>query len=320
MSEHGGATIEPSEGTRRTRRASRTWLLIAVASTAVAAVFLGYSLFQVYSGLEPGASSSASVAEAPDAEPLVLAIGRTPGGQAEWSNYVVLLRFMQDRLGRPIRVRYIADREAVSSIFEDGEVDGGFLCTRSYLVLEQEGLVRAIAVPVTNGASTENAMIFVRADSGLTSFEDLKGRSIAISSKTSVSGAAYLYWLAEQKGVSVQEYFDVIDVSPTQEEGLRKLAKGTVDAAVGCSTEARSFPAGTFRAVATSPEYAMPPFVVSTSLDQATADAMLEALLDFDARSELPSDSVLGGFQRVSDSDYHFSRVLLEYVPVGSAQ
>ncbi len=319
MTEDSQQTPEIPER-RPSAPASRRWLRLAIASTVIAAVFLGYSLVAVFRGVGSDGRVPVALSEEVLGDQLVLAIGRTPGGQAEWTNYVVLMRYMQDRIGRPIKVRYIADRESASGIFENGEAVGGFLCTRSYLLLEQKGIVRAIAVPITSGATTETAMVFVRADSAFRDFEDLKGHSVAISSKTSVSGAAYLYWLAEQKGVTVDTFFAMIDVSPTQEEGLRKLAEGSVDAAVGCSTEARLYPPGTFRAVATSPEYALPPFVVSTSMDQKTADALLEALLSFDAQASLPADSVLGGFKPVSSEEYSFSRDLLKYIPAGGAE
>jgi len=196
------------------------------------------------------------VASTATGEPLTFAIGRTPGGQAEWANYVVLMRYVQERIGRPIRIRYIADREATSRIFENGEADAGFLCSRSFLLLQDKGLVKAIAVPVTSGASTETAMIFVKSESPFQTFEDLEGGSIAISSRTSVSGAAYLYWLAE-----------------------------------------------------------LPPFVVSSAMDALTANALLEALLSFDAEAELPADSVLDGFVAVEPGDYYFTHELLKYVP-----
>ena len=301
-------------------RASRRWLLVAVLTTVFAVLFLGYSLSAVLRGVSPSARAAVSSTPSTDAEPLVMAIGRTPGGQAEWSNYVVLMRRIQERIGRPIKIRYIADREAAAEVFENGEADCGFLCTRSYVILADKGLVRAVAVPITSGATTETAMIFVRSDSSIRTFEELREHSIAISSKTSVSGAAYLYWLADQKGMSVESFFGAIEVSPTQEEGLRKLADGSVDAAVGCSTEARAYPAGTFRAVATSPQYALPPFVVSTNMDPELAAQIRDAILSFDARSSLPSDSVLSGFLPVSDADYAFSRELLRFVPDGGSK
>ncbi len=102
-------------------------------------------------------------------------------------------------------------------------------------------------------------MLLVRADSDCESYEDLAGKTVAISSRTSVSGAAYLYWLAARKDDTVEKHFGDLDVSATQEECLRRLAKGTVDAAVGCSTEVRRT-AGTFGPLAAVAGVALPPF------------------------------------------------------------
>ncbi len=310
--------IEPADDVaeRSVPPASRTWFVVAVVSTIVVALFVAGFVSMMLRGVTV-APVAAPATSTESTEPLVIAVGRTPGGQAEWENYVVLMRHLQDRLGRPVQLRYLSDREEADEVFKNNGADAGFVCTRSYLLLATEGIVREIAVPVTSGACTETAMLLVRADSDCESYEDLAGKTVAISSRTSVSGAAYLYWLAARKDDTVEKHFGDLDVSATQEECLRRLAKGTVDAAVGCSTEVAAYPPGTFRAVAVSPEYALPPFVVSSSLDETTSAALLEALLDFDAEKDLPEDSVLDGFMPITRDDYAFTFELLNYVPPG---
>ncbi len=297
--------------------ASRKWLIIAVVSTLFVGTFFARFLFVTLRDTTSELGTMTAATPTATVEPLIIAVGRTPGGQAEWESYVVLMRHLQDRLGRPVQLRYLSDREEAVESFKRGEADAGFVCTRSYLVLATEGIARALAVPVTSGASTETAMLLVRADSEYYSYEDLANRTVAISSRTSVSGAAYLYWLAHERNDTVDDHFGPLDISATQEECLRRLAKGTVDAAVGCSTEVKAYPPGTFRAVAVSPEYALPPFVVRTSLDEETVAALREALLDFDAEASLPENSELDGFVPTTENDYVFTFKLLDYVPPG---
>ncbi|MGB4593772.1 MAG: PhnD/SsuA/transferrin family substrate-binding protein [Coriobacteriia bacterium] len=289
-------------------------LAIAVVSSIVALLFLGYTLAMMFRDIpvEPVPVSMPSDATG---DTLVIAVGRTPGGQSEWANYVTLMKYLQDTVGRPIRMRYVADREEADEVFKSGEADAGFVCTRSYLLLREAGIVHELVAPITSGASTETAMVLVQADSEARTLEDLRGRSVAVSSRTSVSGASYLYWLADSQGFKVDEFFGGIVVSPTQEESLKKLERGEVDSAVGCSTEVKGYPAGTFRAVSVSPQYALPPFVVSNDLDEATVAKLRNALLGFDAEAMLPKGSGLNGFTQVSEEAYAFSFTLLEYIP-----
>ncbi|MHB1342198.1 MAG: phosphate/phosphite/phosphonate ABC transporter substrate-binding protein [Coriobacteriia bacterium] len=302
-----------SEGPQGPRR-SRRILALAIVSTVIAVLFLGHTLSVMFRDVSPGTTPVTS-SPASSGDELVIAVGRTPGGQSEWSSYVVLMKHVQDRLGRPVRLHYVADREEADEVFERGEADAGFVCTRSYLLLRSAGIVRELVVPITSGASTETAMVLVRADSTARTLDDLKGHSVGVSSRTSVSGASYLFWLADAMGFEVRDFFGAIIVSSTQEESLRKLERGEVDSAVGCSTEVKEYPDHTFRSVSVSPEYALPPFVVASSLDTATVDALRQALLDFDASARLPESSVLGGFMPVAADAYAFSAELLEFIP-----
>lgn len=311
----GPVTIEeaPQPKGPQGTRGSRRLLGLALISTVIAVLFLGHTLSVMLMGASPDVSPLASPTASDD--DLIIAVARTPGGQSEWSSYVVLMKYVQEQLGRPVRLHYIVDREEADEVFKRGEADAGFVCTRSYLMLRDAGIVRELVVPITSGASTETAMVVVRADSPAKTLEDLKGRSIGVSFRTSVSGASYLYWLADSMGFEVREFFGSIMVSPTQEGSLRKLAKGEIDSAVGCSTEVNTYPAGTFRSVSVSPEYALPPFVVASDLDAATADALRQALLAFDAAEMLPASSALDGFMPVDEGAYAFSAALLEFIP-----
>lgn len=314
MSEELRTSQDLQEGERPAKRASQRLLAIAVVSSIVALLFLGHTLAMMFRGIpvEPvPVSNAADTAQGT----LVIAVGRTPGGQSEWAHYVTLMKYLQERVGQPIRLRYVADREEADEVFKSGEADAGFVCTRSYLLLREAGLVHELVVPVTSGATTETAMVLVRSDSAARTLEDLRGRSIAVSSRTSVSGASYLYWLADTQGFTVDEFFGGIVVSSTQEESLKKLERGEVDSAVGCSTELKGYPVGTFRSVSESPAYALPPFVVSNDLDEATVTGLRDALLGFDAAAMLPEGSVLNGFMPVTAEAYAFSFTLLKYIP-----
>ncbi|MDI6901353.1 MAG: PhnD/SsuA/transferrin family substrate-binding protein [Anaerosomatales bacterium] len=297
-------------------RIANRWLTVAVLSTVAAGVFSAHLLIALLHEVSTEPLEESEAGREGEGE-VRLAMGRTPGGQAEWANYVVLTEWLSERIDRPVQLRYLTDREAAVEAFESGQVDAGFVCTRSYLTLQAEGIVRPVAVPVTSGATTETAMLLVRGDSEIASAEGLEGRTAAISSKTSVTGAGYLYWLAERQGWDVESRFAELIVCGTQEEALDLLADGAVDCTVGCMTEVADYPAGTFRALAESPPYVLPPFVVTTSLDPALADAITEALLAFDAGAMLPPGSVLGGFEPVSAQDYAFARDLMAHVPEG---
>src|ERR671918_2520660 len=118
-----------------------------------------------------------------------------------------------------------------------------FVCSLPYVHFEREGVAPAvpIAAPVLQGARFEGRPIYfsdviVHADSGFSSFADLRGRSWAYNEPLSQSG----YGITRYHLVSIGEtggFFGVVIEAGFHEKAIRMVANGEVDAAaIDCQT------------------------------------------------------------------------------------
>jgi phosphonate transport system substrate-binding protein len=289
---------------------SNRWLFAAIAVTVVGAVALAVAVAGLFGGHEPGASSGTVAVAGEEPEALLVAVSRTPGGPGEWENFARVIKYLSDELQRPVAVRYITEEEVAADVIRDEEVDLAFVCAHIYLDLLEEGKVEGLVTPIVDGTPDTRAMIVVRDDSDLETWEDLRGTAVAVSDKSSLGGYAYLQWYAEQRGVELREFFREVRLGETQEANLRELADGGVDATVVNSVQVVHRDMSEFRTLQESEPFGAPPIVATNRLDPETSAQAKEALIAFDAESRLSEDSAIDGFVAAETVDYSFEEIL----------
>jgi phosphonate transport system substrate-binding protein len=116
-----------------------------------------------------------------------------------------------------------------------GDADFAFLCGLPYVRLRREARppVSLVAAPVLEGARYEGRPIYfsdviVPADSPVTAFEDLRGRSWACNGFDSHSGALVVLYHLLQMGED-GSFFGRVDVSGSHQQSIRRVAAGQVD-------------------------------------------------------------------------------------------
>jgi len=287
--------------------AGRILALAVVSSVAVVALasFLIYSVF-----FSAGASlrPSEQRVETPSGPPMTIAIARTAGGPSEWRTYARAIKRMSDATGRPMRVRYVVDRDEVVRLMKDREVDAGFLCTACYLELADEDGISLVATPRIAGRIKDAAVLVVKGSSPYHSLKDLDGRRVGVTIPSSLGGYRYLYWLAKREGVDVAQSLTVVR-GESQEQNVRALLAGDVDAVVVNRSQLALRDQSDLRIVSQSPEYGMPPFVTGSTVDAKTRNVMKQALLSMRPSVE-QTRAVVQGFSEVTVSDYDFPRQL----------
>lgn len=291
------------------RRLSAAWLRVAVLATGLAVV-AGLVLIGDLADSVKGPAESNTSLDATEAASLMVVVARTPGGPGEWGNFARVIGYVSEQIGRPIAVRYVPREDEASAVVRAEEADVAFLCAHMYLDLVDAEVVRGIAVPVVDGESECRMQLVVRNDNAGWAFEDLEGRSIAVSDKSSLGGQAFLLWLCGEKGVEVTDYFSAVVTGETMEENLAALIAGEVDATIVNSAQLSPERRASLSVVESSPRYGLPPVVTSTALDPAIRQSILEALLMFDADEHLPADSRIDGFVAIGSVDYAFEQVL----------
>jgi phosphonate transport system substrate-binding protein len=121
--------------------------------------------------------------------------------------------------GRPGKVFVTPDYAGVLQALQSGQIDVAYLNPLSYVVAAKqfasspEHLI-PMAMPWFHGSPTYKGIIFVRADSGINSVKDFKGKSFAFGDRTSTSGYLYPAGMMVEAGIDPNK-----DVKPANITG-----------------------------------------------------------------------------------------------------
>jgi len=165
-----------------------------------------------------------------------------------------------------------------------GQADIAWFGPVSFLTAQEKGCAELLAVEERNGSTTYFAGLFVRADSGIKSVKDLKGRSLALGSSHSASSFAYPLAILRNAGLDPVSDIAKLILSESHSQGLMALSLGRVDAA-GASLisferalNQGGLKASDFRILARSSAIPNPPLAVSTRLPAGLKKTLRSAL------------------------------------------
>ena len=122
--------------------------------------------------------------------------------------------YLTEKLGRPVNVTLATDYSTIVEAMASGQVDIGIMPPAAYVQARDQGAAKAILTSQLGAYDQETGLpkegelsgtfkgeVLVRADSGLETLEDLKGKRIATLSPNSASG--YIYPVAEMKNLGI---------------------------------------------------------------------------------------------------------------------
>lgn len=145
--------------------------------------------------------------------------------------------YVEEALGVPTRLFTAADYNGVIQGLLGGSLDMSFLGASGYAAIwlnDPEAVEPILVKTNLDGSYTYYSIGFARADSGITSLDDMEGRSFAFADPNSTSG--YLVPLVEipQLGYSMAEgeYFSRIAFSGGHEQSIIGVVNGDFDAGV----------------------------------------------------------------------------------------
>lgn len=256
------------------------------------------------------------------AQPLVVGLARTPGGPDEWRAFAVAFARLEDDIGRPVTLKLIQTHSGVADLLRSGEVDIALAHVNTYLELEQDEEVTLVVAPVIAGESRDRAVLVVSRDSEFETVQDLEGQRVVLD-EGSISSEGCARWLLAPLGATPDSFFGEIDYTESQDTNLEQVARGDAEATCVRRSALAAWSDYSFRVIAESPEFGLPPIMARQGLDMATIARIRQSLVSGRTAAALPSTSALGGFLLVTPDDYDFSRVLQTYVngsvPAGTA-
>jgi phosphonate transport system substrate-binding protein len=148
-----------------------------------------------------------------------------------------LRAYAEEALGVPVRLFTPADYNGVIQGLLGGSLDMAWLGASAYaaVYVADENAVEPVLVKTNlDGGYTYHSIGFARADSGITSLDDMKGKSFAFADPNSTSGFLIPNVELPAAGYSMTEgeYFSRIGFSGGHEQSIIAVANGDYDAGV----------------------------------------------------------------------------------------
>ncbi len=198
----------------------------------------------------------------------------------------VLADALSESLSCPIDLTITEDYSAEVLAMENGRLDLAIFGPLGYVFASQRAQAEPLASfgDAAGELSTYTAGIWVPAGSDITSIDQLRGRSLALSSVGSTSGDALPRQALAEAGIAESDVR--IDYAGGHPEALLALTNGAVDAAeinsqqLSSATNAGTFDPAGFRQVWTSAPIPNDPITVRGDMDPAFKTAVEDALLN----------------------------------------
>lgn len=224
-----------------------------------------------------------------------------------------LVDYLGAELGRPVRLRLSSNLANAANDVASGRVHIAYLTPVAYIKARDEGGVRLLVKPVTQGASSFRLMLVTREQSPIRSPKDLVGKSFAFGDKGAILQRAVVVGadvpLDALGSVAYLGHYDNI---------ARGVLAGDFDAGIVKDTTAYEWRAKGLRVFHTSPD--LPPYnlVVSREVDDATYAKLRAALLKLEQHNPQHRaiiknlDPSYDGFAPASDAEYDVVRRLIK--------
>jgi phosphonate transport system substrate-binding protein len=265
----------------------------------------------------PEGPSHPAAAQAGQGVPETIRFGITPvlAPELQRAYYGPILEYLSRQTGRRFEMVIPETYEQLARMAIRKEVDFAYLAPGSYIALRsQRPEVRPLLSDVRGGVDFYMAYILVRADSGISSPEDLRGRSMAFVDVESASGyVAAMRYLADH---NLDPNRDLKRVVFTYDhlKSMRLLAEREVDAIAtftGVFSVARSqgIDVGNLRILAKTARIPWDCICLTSDLPEAFVDEVVRLLLKLNTLSDegrrlLPRPLRLNGWRRGDPRDY----------------
>ena len=260
-----------------------------------------------------------------EAVPLRVAVAAVISPKGTLESYSPFLDYLEKKLNRPIELVQRRTYLEINDLIEHGEVDLAFVCTRAYVQGHDSFGMELLAAPQVQGKTTYNSLLIVPADSPAQSMADLRGKVFAFTDPISLTGRVYPTSLVQQLGSTPEAFFSRTFLTYSHDEAIRAVASGLAD---GAAIDSLVFEFALtrnpslkdkVRIIQTSPDFGIPPVVVSP-FTRPQVKAELQLLLLNMANDPAASEALFAlevdRFVLIDDSAYDGVRALVGNIPI----
>ena len=141
-----------------------------------------------------------------------------------------IARMLKKLTGLHFKTSIATSYAAVIEAMGAGKVDIGWLATFAYVLAKEKYDTDLLLIVVRFGSPFYRGQIVVRADSGITTLEDLQGKRFAYVDPVSTSGHLYPKTLLMAKGLDPDRLFSHSVFAGSHNAVILSIMKGEVDA------------------------------------------------------------------------------------------
>lgn len=254
--------------------------------------------------------------------PKTLRVGFVPSEDAQqvMQNAQPIVEILRQELGMEIKPFVATDYTGVVEALRVGKLDIAFLTPASYVLAKKEADVRVVLKSERKGIPFYYAAVIVRADSGIESLDDLRGKSFAFGDSLSTTGNIIPRQMLKERGIDPVRDFAQVLYSGGHDATVLAVLNGKVDAG---ATYANS-PDGNdtawmrylknreeekkIRAIAFSGPIPADNLVIRANLDETLAKKIIATFIELGrkpaGKKMLRELYQIDGFVPASDEDY----------------
>jgi phosphonate transport system substrate-binding protein len=154
-----------------------------------------------------------------------------PSGETERvvTGFETLAGMIFDETGLVLKPLVATEYAGVIEAMEKGEAHIASLATFAYILASSKGVAEAEMVSVRYGSAVYNGQIFVRADSGIASLEDLRGKTFCRPDPLSTSGWIIPSIELKAAGIDVDTELTIVDAG-SHDASVAGVYNGDCDA------------------------------------------------------------------------------------------
>lgn len=146
--------------------------------------------------------------------------------------YRPLVDYLSRKLGTKVKIdlRHLSSYEDIVDEFIEGRINAAFFGSFVYALTQAKVGVEAIVRPAKDGVSQYRGLIFVRRDSGIRDWRDLRGRSFAII-KATTAGELFPKMYFKNHGVkNLASFLGKIHYVGSHDVSILKVLNGEIEA------------------------------------------------------------------------------------------
>lgn len=162
----------------------------------------------------------------------VLRVGFVPAEDAQQviQNAQPIVEILQRQLGMEVRPFVATDYTGVVEALRANKLDIAFLTPASYVLAKNEANVRVVLKSERKGSPFYYAAIITRADSGIRTLEDLRGKTFAFGDPLSTSATVFPRKMLYERGIDPVRDFKQVLYSGGHDATVLAVLNGKVDA------------------------------------------------------------------------------------------